>query len=122
MNFGHCVQVETIKACALCGLHMMAEENASLSNSRSEGVPRTRLTKRSCACDCGKGNVFVGAFFLSFFPSFLLSFFSHQESSLKITFFVGEIDVLGEGGRVRGPGGERWKNKILKKKKEKSRK
>ena len=36
---------------------------------RSEGFPRTRITKSSCACDCGRGPVSVGAFF------FLLSFF-----------------------------------------------
>ena len=40
--------------------------------SRSEGVPRKRLIKKFCACDCGRGPVSVGAFF---FPSFLLSFF-----------------------------------------------
>ena len=33
VNFGHYFPVETIKACAIFGLHMMAEENASLSNS-----------------------------------------------------------------------------------------
>ena len=46
---------------------------------RSEGFPRTRTTKRSCACDCGRGPVSVGAFFffllLSLFISFFLSFF-----------------------------------------------
>ena len=35
---------------------------------RSDGFPRTRISKRSCACDCGRGPVSVGAlFFLSFF-------------------------------------------------------
>ena len=32
LNFGQC-PLETVKACAMCGLHMMAEESASLSNS-----------------------------------------------------------------------------------------
>ena len=41
---------------------------------RSEGFPRTRITKRSCACDCGRGPVSVGAFFRSFVRSFFLSF------------------------------------------------
>ena len=27
MDFGHCIPVETIKTCALCGLHMVAEED-----------------------------------------------------------------------------------------------
>ena len=47
--------------------------------NRSEGVPRTRITKSSCACDCGRGPVSVGAFFF-------LSFFSHPESYLKNVF------------------------------------
>ena len=38
---------------------------------RSEGFPRTRLTKRSCACYCGSGPVPVGTFF--FFLSFALN-------------------------------------------------
>ena len=43
---------------------------------RSEGFPRTRITKMSCACDCGRGLVSVGAFFfLSVCLSFFLSFF-----------------------------------------------
>ena len=33
VNFGPCFPVEKIKARAVCGLHMMAEEDASLSNS-----------------------------------------------------------------------------------------
>ena len=40
---------------------------------RSEGFPRTRVTKRSCACDCGRGPVSVGAFFFILLSSFLLS-------------------------------------------------
>ena len=30
---------------------------------RSEGFPRTRITKSSCACDCGRKPDSVGAFF-----------------------------------------------------------
>ena len=30
---------------------------------RSEVFPRMRITKRSCACDCGRRPVSVGAFF-----------------------------------------------------------
>ena len=52
---------------------------SSPTRCRSEGFPRTRMTKRSCACNCGRGPVSVDAFFflllLSFFLSFLLSFF-----------------------------------------------
>ena len=33
VNFGSCVSTETVKACALNGLHMMAEENAFRSDS-----------------------------------------------------------------------------------------
>ena len=65
--------------------------------------------KRSCACDCGRGLVSVGAFFL------LLSFFSQPESCLKIKIFVGKKgDVLG-----RAWGGDfflKKKNKIKNKK------
>ena len=43
-------------------------------NSRSEGFPRTRMTKSSCACDSGRGLVSVGAFFF-LLSSFFLSFF-----------------------------------------------
>ena len=47
---------------------------------RSEWFPRTRFTKRSCACDCGRGPVSFGALFFLFFSflffSFLFLFFS----------------------------------------------
>ena len=33
VDFGHCIPVETFKACAMCGLHMMDEEKISLSRS-----------------------------------------------------------------------------------------
>ena len=53
---------------------------------RSEGFPRTRITKRSCACDCGRGPVSIGAFFFflssSFF--FLLSSSLTQNRALKL--------------------------------------
>ena len=60
---------------------------------RSEGFPRTRITKSSCACDCGRGLVSSFFFFLvlpsSFLPFFLFSsfFFSHPVSCLKIKIF-----------------------------------
>ena len=59
----------------------------SLYPRRSEGFPRTRKTKSSCACDCGRGPVSVGAFLLSSF------FFSHPESCLKNEIFAGKSDV-----------------------------
>ena len=88
----------------------------ALSANRSEGFPRTRITKKSCACDCGRGNVSVGAFFFlssfSFFLSFFLlssffflSFFSHAESHLKIKIFVRKSDVLGGSGEAPVEGG-----------------
>ena len=50
------------------------------SGNRREGFPRTRITKRSCVCDC-EGDLFLSArsfslsLFLSFSLSFSLSFF-----------------------------------------------
>ena len=35
VEFGPCISAETVKACALIGLHMMAEENALRSDSDS---------------------------------------------------------------------------------------
>ena len=32
VDFGYCLPVETLKACAVCGLHMMSEENTSGSS------------------------------------------------------------------------------------------
>ena len=55
---------------------------------RSEGFPRTRITKRSCACDCGRGPVSVGAFFLSFFLFLSLSFSFFLFLSLSFSFFL----------------------------------
>ena len=49
---------------------------SSISDDRSEGFPRTRITKSSCACDCGRGPVSVGAFFFLFFIFFILIFLS----------------------------------------------
>ena len=55
---------------------------------RSEVFPRTRKTKRSCACDCGRGPVSVGSFFLLllFFSLFLLSSSLTQNRALKLRF------------------------------------
>ena len=62
---------------------------------RSEGFPRTRIRKSSCACDCGRGPLTVGAFFFFFF---LLSS-SHPE------IFAGKKAMFRErGGRRRSPG------------------
>ena len=51
---------------------------------RSEGFPRTRITKRSCACDCGRGPVSVGAFF------FLSSFLSFKKRKKRCFWRRGE--------------------------------
>ena len=86
-----------------------------------KGFPRTRITKRSCACDCGRGPVSVGAFFLrsflffSFlFFSFLFSsllfssllfsslLFSHPDSCLKTKIFVGKALFFGGPEEPRG--------------------
>ena len=57
------------------------------SESRSEGFPRTRLTKRSCACDSGKGHCFCRRVLLSsFLPSFLPFFLSFFLSSFLPSF------------------------------------
>ena len=60
---------------------MAAGKSAPRTNGQSEGFPRTRLTKWSCACDCGSGFVSVSPFFFLLLSSF---FFSHPESCLKI--------------------------------------
>ena len=80
--------------------------SAFLSSSLTEGFPRTRKTKRSCACDCGRGPVSVGAFFLSSFlllsyVFFLLSSLT-QNRALKLRIFCGKKRCLGRG--ARGPG------------------
>ena len=69
---------------------------------RSEGVPRTRRTKSSCACDCGMGPS-VGAFF---FLLLLLSFFflsSLTQIRAKKKICARKRDFL--GGRERREGG-----------------
>ena len=78
-------------------------------NHRSKGFPRTRITKRSCAVECGRGPVSVGAFFF-------LSF-SHPESCLKIKIIVGKCDVLGWEERAAGPREEKRKKKKIKRRK-----
>ena len=95
---------------------------------RSEWFPRTRKTKRSCACDCGRRPVSVGAFFFSL--AFFFRSLSHPESRLKIKIYVGNSDVLGVPGEelVRAPGGRSggrrrpWKKKRKKYKNEKNEK
>ena len=47
-----------------------------INDDRSEGFPRTRITKRSCACDCRRWPVSVGAFFFLSFLFFSFLFFS----------------------------------------------
>ena len=82
----------------LCAIFVVTEVVLFKENDSNEGFPRTRITKRSCACDCGRGPVSVGAFFLllsSFFPFFF--FFPHPESCSKIKISAGKSDVLGEG-------------------------
>ena len=85
---------------------------------RSEGFPIARKTKSSCACDCERGPVSVGAFFfvlLSFF-FFLVScfvFFAHPESCLKIQIFVRQSDVVGGKGRKKAKS-EKLKNEKCK--------
>ena len=74
---------------------------------RSEGLPRTRITNSSYACDCGGEPVSVGAFF--FLSSF---FFFHPESCLKIKIVVGKSDVLGEHREGPGRGEMKKKEKI----------
>ena len=77
---------------------------------RSEGFPRTRITKRSCACDCGRGRVSVGAFFfLSFF--FLLSCLT-QGRALKLRFVLEKAMFWAGPGRALGRhrGGKWQKN------------
>ena len=70
----------------------------------SEGFLRTRITKSSCACDCGRRPVSVGAFFF-----FLHSSSLTQNRALKLRFFVGRSDVSGEA--PGGPWEKRKRNK-----------
>ena len=68
---------------------------------RSKGFPRTRLAESSCACDCGRRPVSVGAFFFSFFLSFFflsiyLSFFL-SFSSFFLFFLLSSFLVLAQG-------------------------
>ena len=83
-----------------------------IKKNRSEWVPRTRITKRSCACDCGRGPVSAGAFFRSFF---FLSSSLTPDSCLKIKIFVGKSDVLwrpeGAPGEEGGRNEKTWKKR-----------
>ena len=56
----------------LCMSFLERAGHPGLEAGRSEGFPRTRITKRSCACDCRRGLVSVGALFFSFFCFFFL--------------------------------------------------
>ena len=117
--------------------------------NRSEGFPRTRKTKSSCACDCGRGPVSVGAFFFllssfffllssfffllssfffllssSFF--FLLSSSLTQNRALKSRFLLEKAMSFGRGGpgeaQVRTNEKRKEKKRKEKKRKEKKRK
>ena len=47
VEFGPCIPAETVKACALIGLHMMTEENALRSDRDSSPYPR-EMWKYGC--------------------------------------------------------------------------
>ena len=64
------------------GLRRFVPCSVGANHCRSEGFPRTRLTKRSCACDCGRGPVSVGAFFFLLLSSSSLT----QNRGLKLRF------------------------------------
>ena len=102
-----CVCVCLCVVCVVSGLTTRTQISRGTKHEkhdRSEGFPRTRITKSSCACDCGGGPVSVGAFFVLLLLS---SFhFSHPESCLKIKTFVGKSDVLGRGEPGGGGRGE----------------
>ena len=58
-----------------------------VAGRRSEGFPRTRITKRSCACDCGRGLVSVDAFFFLSFPFLSFPFLSFPFLSFPFLSF-----------------------------------
>ena len=71
-----------LKSWKIKNLNLVTPVDALL-NSRMVGVrgfPRTRITKSSCACDCGREPVYVGAFF------FLLSASLTQNPVFKLRF------------------------------------
>ena len=84
-KFGH--GPEETKACMVLIFTFKNVHVHHFQHDGSDGLPCTRITKMSCACNCGRGPVSVGAF------SFL-SFFSHPEPCLKIKIVVGKSDVL----------------------------
>ena len=94
------------------------------SHRRSEGFPRTRISKKSCACDCGRGPVFVGVFFFPLRSFFLSSFFLlsvTQNRAIKFSFFV-KKRCFKEGARC-GPGEEgKYEKNTLKKNEKKTKK
>ena len=100
-------------------------DHPRVREDRSEGFPRTRITKRSCACDCGRGPVSVGAFFLSFsffFFLFSFSFFFFLSSSLTQNhalkfIFVGKKRCFRVAREGEGRRGENEKKNVKKKKK-----
>ena len=68
------------------------------------GFSTHRLTKSSCACDCGRGPVSVGVLFFLLSSFFLLSFFLLSSS---LSDFCRKSDVLGRlGGSPGWRGGE----------------
>ena len=71
---------------------------------RGERFRRTQITNISCACDCGRRPVSVGAFF------FLLSSSSHPESCFEIQNFWRKNDVSGKARGEEG-GNEKMKQK-----------
>ena len=94
-------QIQRVEIFCIVSNAMMNSARRDSTHSFRGPVPaahpvRTRITKRSCVCDCGRGFVSVGAFFLAFllscFLAFLLSCF---------------LAFLSEG---EGRGGEMTKN------------
>ena len=83
------VSVLFVKAVAK---HPQSKRQLDQGSCRSDGFPRTRMTKSSCACDGGMEPVSVGTFFFLLLSSF---FFCQPESCLEIKFFARKSDVSG---------------------------
>ena len=92
-----------------------------LDYCRSEEWKPRRMTKSSCACDCGRGPDSVGAFF---FLSFFFLLLSTQNRAFKLRFFCEQTVFFwegpgkGEGKRMK----KKKKKKTEQKKNEKKRK